>query len=283
MAKTKKSYYAVRKGRDGPKVYGSWEECRMTVTRYPRAEFRKFRSLADAEAWILPALMSLCPPAEQSTQESAQPIFAEAGPLNVATSCGEDMTGADTTGDAAIKPPAVTLTEEQTNVLEKVKKGGNVFFTGSAGTGKTILLGGTTLHSWAGIGLGEGTARRLSGKILGTERLRKRWREVDSLIIDEVSMISAGLFDKLEEISRAVRSYEDEEPNEVPFGGIQLIITGDFCQLPPVPNRQCGIALPTTFAFDAKSWSRCMGAPMILKRVFRQQNQGEVVNTVVLS
>ncbi|KAH9044703.1 hypothetical protein EDB85DRAFT_1854804, partial [Lactarius pseudohatsudake] len=51
------------------------------------------------------------------------------------------------------------------------------------------------------------------------------------------------------------------------------IITGDFCQLPPVPNRQCGIALPTTFAFDAKSWSRCMGAPMTLKRVFRQQHQ----------
>ncbi|KAH9044702.1 PIF1-like helicase-domain-containing protein [Lactarius pseudohatsudake] len=249
MAKTKKSYYAVKKGRDGPKVYGSWEECRMTVTRYPRAEFRKFRSLADAEAWILPALMSLCPPAEQSTQESTQPISAEAGPLNVATSCGEDVTGADTTGDAATKPPAVVLTEEQINVLEKVKKGGNVFFTGSAGTGKTILLGeiiqflrttrrriaitastgiasvnigGTTLHSWAGIGLGEGTARHLSGKILGTERLRKRWQEVDSLIIDEISMISAGLFDKLEEIARAVRSYEDEEPNEDPFGGIQV-------------------------------------------------------------
>ncbi|KAH9081882.1 PIF1-like helicase-domain-containing protein [Lactarius deliciosus] len=210
MAKTKKSYYAVKKGRDGPKVYDSWEECRMTVTRYSRAEFKKFRSLADAEAWILPALMSLRPPAEQPAQESTQPISAEVGPLNVGTSCGEDTTGADTTGNASTIRPAVVLTEEQINVLEKVKKGGNVFFTGSAG--KTVLLGeiiqflkstrrrvaitastgiasinigGTTLHSWAGIGLGEGTAKNLSGKILGTERLRKRWWEVDSLIIDE--------------------------------------------------------------------------------------------------
>ncbi|KAH9050435.1 PIF1-like helicase-domain-containing protein [Lactarius hengduanensis] len=168
--------------------------------------------------------MSLRPPAEQSAQESTQPISAEVGPLNVATSCGEDTTGADTTGDAATIRPAVVLTEEQINVLEKVKKGGNVFFTGSAGTGKTVLLGeiiqflkstrrrvaitastgiasinigGTTLHSWAGIGLGEGTAENLSRKIRGTERLRKRWLEVDSLIIDEISMISAGLFDKL--------------------------------------------------------------------------------------
>jgi ATP-dependent DNA helicase PIF1 len=155
----------------------------------------------------------------------------------------------------------MVLSEEQADVLEKVKSGDNVFFTGSAGsysymnhlivmrhvsstrisgTGKTVLLreilrvlrspscrvavtastgiasiniGGTTLHSWAGIGLGEGTAKRLSGKILGTERLKERWRDVDSLIIDEskifslrvdlilntvlVSMISGGLFDKL--------------------------------------------------------------------------------------
>jgi hypothetical protein len=177
--------------------------------------------------------------------------------LNVATSHGEDTLRVDTTGDEATKPDIV-LTEEQRNILEKVKNGHNVFFTGSAGsyshpnashhisltpisgTGKTVLLceilrslrstarrvavtastgiasisiGGTTLHSWAGIGLGEGTAERLSGKILGTPRLRVRWWDVDSLIIDEskisllrvdlmlnkrlVSMISGGLFDKL--------------------------------------------------------------------------------------
>lgn len=192
-----------------------------------------------------------CPPAEKSTQEPTEPT--EPGPLNVATSCGEDILRVDSTRDESI-----ILSEEQADILEKVKSGVNVFFTGSAGpychggvllhvlltrmpgTGKTVLLreiirvlrstgrrvavtastgiasiniGGTTLHSWAGIGLGEGTAERLSGKILGTERLRNRWRDADSLIIDEskilslrvehmlnkrlVSMISGGLFDKL--------------------------------------------------------------------------------------
>jgi hypothetical protein len=90
--------------------------------------------------------------------------------------------------------------------------GRRVAVTASTGIA-SINIGGTTLHSWAGIGLGEGTAERLSGKILGTERLRNRWRDADSLIIDEskvfslrvelmlnkglVSMISGGLFDKL--------------------------------------------------------------------------------------
>jgi ATP-dependent exoDNAse (exonuclease V) alpha subunit len=90
--------------------------------------------------------------------------------------------------------------------------GRRVAVTASTGIA-SINIGGTTLHSWAGIGLGEGTAKRLSGKILGTERLRNRWWDVDSLIIDEskifslrvdlmlnkglVSMISGGLFDKL--------------------------------------------------------------------------------------
>ncbi len=149
-----------------------------------------------------------------------------------------DIIGVDTTGDEATKPPPIVLSEDQTKFLEKVKKGDNVFVTGSAGsyshknhpivlhyisstrisgTGKTVLLreiirflrstghrvaitastgiasiniGGTTLHSWAGIGLGEGTAERLSGKILGTEHLRKRWWEADSLIIDESKIFS---------------------------------------------------------------------------------------------
>ncbi|KAH9050434.1 DNA helicase Pif1 like protein [Lactarius hengduanensis] len=87
----------------------------------------------------------------------------------------------------------------------------------TASTGiASISIGGTTLHSWAGIGLGEGTAERLSGKILGTDYLRERWQGVESLIIDEISMISGVLFDKLEEIARTVRDYQR------PFGGIQV-------------------------------------------------------------
>ena len=67
--------------------------------------------------------------------------------------------------------------------------GRSVAVTASTGIA-SINIGGTTLHSWAGIGLGEGTAGRLSGKILGTERLLKRWRNADSLIIDESKIFS---------------------------------------------------------------------------------------------
>ena len=186
-----------------------------------------------------------------------QPISVEPGALNSAIPHG-DIIRVDKTGDEA-KPVAIVLSEDQTKILEKVKKGGSVFVTGSAGTyshviyfvvlqlatrilgtGKTVLLreiigflrstgcivavtastgiasvniGGTTLHSWAGIGLGEHTAKRLSRKILGTKSLRERWLDVDSLIIDEseisslrlglvlnkglVSMVGGILFDKL--------------------------------------------------------------------------------------
>ncbi|KAF8446329.1 DNA helicase Pif1 like protein, partial [Boletus edulis BED1] len=111
---------------------------------------------------------------------------------------------------------AVVLSEEQRTVLEMVKGGENVFFTGSAGTGKSVLLraiidacggrgcpslaitastgiasvniGGTTLHSWAGIGLGQEDAKKLAGKLLGQEKLKNvldRWRRVKTLILDE--------------------------------------------------------------------------------------------------
>ncbi|KAH7912988.1 hypothetical protein BJ138DRAFT_1147009 [Hygrophoropsis aurantiaca] len=80
-------------------------------------------------------------------------------------------------------------------------------------------------------------------------------------------MIDGVLFDKLEFIARIVRG------NDKPFGGIQLVLSGDFCQLPPVPDRKGGIAIPSVFAFDAESWSRCIKRPIILSKVFRQKDQ----------
>ncbi|KAI0336180.1 hypothetical protein GY45DRAFT_1238914 [Cubamyces sp. BRFM 1775] len=54
----------------------------------------------------------------------------------------------------------------------------------------------------------------------------------------------------------------------------KLVLSGDFCQLPPVPDKSgTGAQIPATFAFDAKSWSRCVGPPVILTRVFRQKDQ----------
>ena len=86
-----------------------------------------------------------------------------------------------------------------------------------------VLFGGTTLHSFLGIGLGTASVEDLVSKIFKRSYLRKRWCELETLIIDEISMLSPVLFDKLEEISRTVR-HDDRS-----FGGIQLILSGDFC------------------------------------------------------
>ncbi|KAG1716791.1 hypothetical protein ID866_389 [Astraeus odoratus] len=102
-----------------------------------------------------------------------------------------------------LPPPDIVLSSEQKRVLNIVERGENVFFTGSAGIGGRgssqlaitastgiagVNIGGTTIHSWAGIGLGQEGAKKLAGKFLGQpklENVRDRWRSVQTLIIDE--------------------------------------------------------------------------------------------------
>ena len=145
-----------------------------------------------------------------------------------------------------------TLSQEQQRVLDMVKKGESVFFTGSAGTGKSWLLkkiiaslppettfptastgvaachiGGKTLHSFAGIGNGSGDLESCTRQA-SLEPSASQWRRCRCLIIDEISMIDAEMFDKLESIARTLKRSRD------PFGGIQLVLCGDFLQLPPV-------------------------------------------------
>lgn len=174
------------------------------------------------------------------------------------------------------------LNNQQEIAYQLMKEGKNVFITSMAGCGKTFLLklfvennrtkkigitsttgtsalliGGTTLHSYCGIGLGKGTVEQLADRILGSRFLTYRWKKTDILIIDEVSMLSPELFDKLENIARIVRE------NDIPFGGIQLILTGDFLQLPCVGSSD-------NFCFEAKSWEKCIDETVYLTEIVRQ-------------
>eukprot|EP00941_MAST-03F_sp_MAST-3F-sp1_P000016 g16.t1 len=175
-----------------------------------------------------------------------------------------------------------TLSPGQKTVLALVKEGRNVFFSGSAGTGKSFLLeriilsrnsktyvtastgiaacniGGTTIYSFAGVGLGRESKEELALKVRSNRRSNRRWNSCDCLIIDEVSMISASLFDKLEFIARKVRG------SNRPFGGIQVILCGDFFQLPPVSN--------STYCFQSKAWNSVVQESVILQQVFRQKD-----------
>ncbi|GAA5952397.1 hypothetical protein JCM21900_003803 [Sporobolomyces salmonicolor] len=155
--------------------------------------------------------------------------------------------------------PDARCSEEQLEVLRQVREGGNVFFTGSAGVGKSFLLkeitrllehiqrpyqitattgiaalqvDGTTIHSWAGVGLGKEPISVLYDRIVGSKEKIKNWTGVKVLIIDEISMSSAELFSKMNILGKLLRG------NPEPFGGLQLIISGDFFQLPPVPDRR---------------------------------------------
>jgi ATP-dependent DNA helicase PIF1 len=123
-------------------------------------------------------------------------------------------------------------------------------------------IGGVTLHSFAGIGLGKEPVPDLIRKIKRNNKAKTRWMKTKILIIDEISMVDGELFDKLEAIARAIKN------NALPFGGIQLVITGDFFQLPPVPenNRMA------KFAFDANTWPTTIDHTIGLTKVFRQRD-----------
>lgn len=179
---------------------------------------------------------------------------------------------------AIFKSTGPPLSAEQTKVLELVKKGENLFFTGSAGTGKSYLLkriisamppettfptastgaaachiGGTTLHAFAGIGTGSGNLETCIS-LASREHKAAQWRKCRCLIIDEISMIDADYFDKLEAVARAVRR------TSKPFGGIQLVLCGDFLQLPPVSKE--GEKKEYCFHVSLCLWFSCASLPL---------------------
>jgi ATP-dependent DNA helicase PIF1 len=138
------------------------------------------------------------------------------------------------------------------------------FVTASTGIA-ALAISGTTLHSFAGIGLGKEPAAALICRVQKNERSLKRWRDARVLIVDEISMIDGALFEKLDAIARAVR----RQPS-LPFGGIQLVLSGDFLQLPPVSKTGAAAA---AFCFQTAAWAKAALTVLQLTRVFRQDER----------
>ena len=168
------------------------------------------------------------------------------------------------------------LSRSQRATYARALRGENTFITGAAGTGKSYLLrriiealggssadggsvavtastgvaashiGGMTLHSWAGIGLGKGDVQKLVTKVMASSTAMGRWRDARALVIDEVSMLDGALFTALDQVGRAARG-----DSRAAFGGVQLVLCGDFFQLPPVSLGWAG------FAFQSPAWAAC--------------------------
>jgi len=155
----------------------------------------------------------------------------------------------------------IKLNVEQQLALDEFKTGKNIFLTGPAGTGKSVtlkkiiehsessalkygvtattgtaafLIGGKTLHSYLGLGLAKESAEEIFKFVrYKLKHVADKIRALNVLIIDEISMLDKELLEKISAYLCLLRR------NSVPFGGIQIVLTGDFCQLEPVNGEYC--------------------------------------------
>lgn len=180
-----------------------------------------------------------------------------------------------------------SLTDEQLLVFKFIKEGKHIYLRGAAGTGKTytiqhlkqwlqghnknigitamtgcaaLLIQGSTLHSFLGIGLANKTASELAAaNAVNKKKIIKRLIQLNVLVIDEVSMLDKDLFEKISDYLKIIRK------NDKPFGGVQLVLCGDFCQLPPVKGTYC---------FMSNLWKELSLQECCLTKSFRHHKDG---------
>jgi len=177
----------------------------------------------------------------------------------------------------------------QSDALNILKSGRNVYLTGAAGSGKTYVLnqyiqhlkergvsvavtastgiaathiGGMTIHSWSGMGIKDGLSEYDIELLTQKEHLWKRYDKTRVLILDEVSMIGARMFDSLDRLARAMRG------NDAPFGGIQVVLSGDFFQLPPIVKG----GGPVQYVDSARAWTEMDVRVCYLEEQHRQDD-----------
>ncbi|WP_373033368.1 AAA family ATPase [Sulfurovum sp.] len=178
---------------------------------------------------------------------------------------------------------------KQNTALDILKSGKNVFITGSAGTGKTYLLnlytqylkerrvyptivaptgiaashlGGQTIHSFFALGIRDSIDEGYVDFLLDKKYLKSRFSKLKLLIIDEVSMISPEIFSSMDLILRGFKG------TDAPFGGVQVVISGDFFQLPPVSK----VPKEKRFAWQSSAWKALDLHTCYLEEKFRQDD-----------
>jgi len=128
-------------------------------------------------------------------------------------------------------------------IRQASRQGKNVAVTASTGIAATHI-GGTTIHSWSGLGIKDFLTDWDRERLQGTDRLIKRYNATDVLVIDEVSMLHGQRLNMVSEVAKLLRK------NDAPFGGLQVILVGDLFQLPPI-TRGNG---PVDFVHLSAAW-----------------------------
>ena len=240
----KSAFYAVKNGKEGDKIYKSWEECKANTSGRYGSRYKKFTSQEEARAFLT-----------QNENKATDRDQREHCQLN----------------------------DEQQLAFDAVRHGDSIFLCGSAGVGKSytlrcimewgqkrglhiqqtamtgtaaLLVNGRTLHSFLGVGLGRGSPDDLALRTQEKNKsLVRRLCRLQILLIDEVSMLDAELCDKISGYLSILRN------DTRPFGGVQMVFSGDLAQLPAVNGK---------FAFHANAWKALAPKKCILKTLVRQ-------------
>jgi ATP-dependent exoDNAse (exonuclease V) alpha subunit len=189
------------------------------------------------------------------------------------------------------------MTQDQ--ALKILNEGKSVLLTGAAGTGKTFVLNkfikeakksgknvavtattglasthlnGTTIHSWAGIGIHEDLPKKFFSRI--SNKRREIIIKADILVIDEISMMHDYRLDIIDNVLQNVRK------NSEPFGGIQVVLCGDFFQLPPINRRD---SRQGGFINTSEVWQKNSFIVCYLTKQYRQSNDlaySEILNGI---
>ena len=258
MAKSRPNFYAVARGRR-PGVYRTWKECEKQVHGFPKACHKGFQTEREAEDFVR---------STKAASNSPQREVPKPDP------------------DPALEAKLVAeLHEEQMAAAKEVLAGRNVFITGLPGCGKSFLLkkligilrlrkgheavavcastgvagihiGGATIHSYLGCGKGE--SEEDWDRASCSQKAAKRIRRTEVLLIDEVSMLSGEFLQKASELVARIRA------SEKPFGGLQVVLCGDFLQLPPIKGN--------FMAFQSTVWQALNLRHIVLKHNFRQSH-----------
>lgn len=259
-------WYAVIKGKV-PGIYTDWNTTKQQVDGFSGAKYKSFTTQHEANKYFIEY---------QDVVELSRP-------------------------ETEPEPPKIdlsNLSEMQKKATDLFKLGKNIFMTGPGGSGKSFLIktmveiakqkqqnvqvcamtgcaalllncGAKTIHSWGGIGLAKDENIIIATAIDLNSRKKRNWKKVDVLIVDEVSMMSKKLFELFDMIAKKVRR------NQLPFGGIQVIFSGDFFQLPPVKSRHEEDIDTQAFCFETDLWDKTFESNCQIEftEIFRQKDK----------